>query len=63
MTAEDSGAGGERGNALHAWNDHDSRAQQGGDTMPSFDQTPDAPQPFGFKILWFAVKAADLSNN
>jgi hypothetical protein len=27
--------------------------------MPSFDQTPDAPEPFGFKILWFAVKAAD----
>ena len=26
--------------------------------MPSFDQTPDAPEPFGFKISWFAVKAA-----
>jgi hypothetical protein len=27
--------------------------------MPSFDQTPDEPEPFGFKILWFAVKASD----
>jgi hypothetical protein len=27
--------------------------------MPLFDQTPDVPEPFGFKILWFAVKAAD----
>jgi hypothetical protein len=27
--------------------------------MPSFDQTPDAPQSFGFKVFWFAVKAAD----
>jgi hypothetical protein len=27
--------------------------------MPSFDQTPDKPQPFGYKISWFAVKASD----
>lgn len=27
--------------------------------MPSFDQRPDAPRPFGFKISWFAVKASD----
>lgn len=26
---------------------------------PSFDQTPDGPKPFGFKVLWFAVKASD----
>jgi hypothetical protein len=26
--------------------------------MPSFDQTPDAPQPFGFKVSWFAVKTS-----
>lgn len=27
--------------------------------MPSFDQTPDKPEPFGFKVSWFAVKATD----
>jgi hypothetical protein len=27
--------------------------------MPSFDQTPDKPEPFGFKVNWFAVKASD----
>jgi hypothetical protein len=27
--------------------------------MPSFDQTPDKPKGFGFKVLWFAVKATD----
>ncbi len=27
--------------------------------MPSFEQTPDAPQSFGFKVFWFAVRAAD----
>ena len=27
--------------------------------MPSFDQTPDKPTPFGFKVSWFAVKATD----
>jgi hypothetical protein len=27
--------------------------------MPAFDQTPDKPKSFGFKVLWFAVKAAD----
>jgi len=26
--------------------------------MPSFDQTPDKPQSFGYKVSWFAVKAA-----
>lgn len=26
---------------------------------PSFDQTPDFPQSFGYKISWFAVKASD----
>jgi hypothetical protein len=27
--------------------------------MASFDKTPDKPKGFGFKVLWFAVKAAD----
>lgn len=27
--------------------------------MPSFDQTPDQPESFGYKVLWFAIKAAD----
>ena len=27
--------------------------------MPSFDQTPDKPQPFGYKVSWFAVKTSD----
>jgi hypothetical protein len=27
--------------------------------MPTFDQTPDKPEAFGFKISWFAVKASD----
>jgi hypothetical protein len=27
--------------------------------MPSFDQTPDKPEPFGFKVSWFAVRASD----
>lgn len=27
--------------------------------MASFDQTPDKPKGFGFKVLWFAVKAGD----
>ena len=27
--------------------------------MPWFDQTPDKPEPFGFKVNWFAVKASD----
>jgi hypothetical protein len=27
--------------------------------MPSFEQTPDKPQPFGFKVNWFALKASD----
>jgi hypothetical protein len=25
--------------------------------MRSFNQTPDKPQGFGFKVLWFALKA------
>jgi len=33
---------------------------RGGETMPSFDQTPDKPKAFGFKVLWFAVKAAPI---
>lgn len=27
--------------------------------MPSFNQTPDEPGPFGYKVSWFAVKATD----
>jgi hypothetical protein len=27
--------------------------------MTSFDQMPDQPEPFGFKVSWFAVKATD----
>jgi hypothetical protein len=27
--------------------------------MPSFDRTQDKPQSFGYKILWFAVRASD----
>ena len=27
--------------------------------MPSFDQTPDKPKGFGFKVLWFVVKASN----
>ncbi len=27
--------------------------------MPTFDQTPDEPEPFGFKVSWFAVKTSD----
>lgn len=27
--------------------------------MPSFDQAPDEPEPFGFKVSWFAVKTSD----
>jgi hypothetical protein len=34
----------------------------GGVAMPSFRQTPDKPQPFGFKISWFAVKASDTAS-
>src|SRR5262245_3753617 len=30
-----------------------------GAAMPSFDRTPDKPQSFGWKILWFAVRASD----
>lgn len=28
-------------------------------TITSFDQTPDEPEPFGFKVSWFAIKASD----
>lgn len=28
-------------------------------TLPAFDRTPDKPQPFGYKVSWFAVPAAD----
>jgi len=27
--------------------------------MPSFDQTPDKPVSFGYKVRWFAVKTSD----
>jgi hypothetical protein len=27
--------------------------------MPSFDQTPSRPEPFAYKVNWFAVKASD----
>lgn len=27
--------------------------------LPSFDQTPDKPRPFGYKAMWFAVRASD----
>ena len=30
-----------------------------GDVMSSFDQTPDEPEPFGYKINWLALKTAD----
>jgi hypothetical protein len=35
---------------------------QGGTAMPSFDQTPDRPRPFGYKVSWFAVKAPDTAS-
>lgn len=28
-------------------------------TLPSFDQTPDKPHPFGYKVMWFAARAFD----
>ena len=27
--------------------------------MPPFNQTPDQPEPFGYKVSWFALKASD----
>jgi len=30
--------------------------------MPSFDQTPDKPQSFGYKVSWFAVKTSDTAS-
>src|SRR5262245_18285504 len=33
-----------------------------GCAMPSFDQTPDKPQSFGYKVSWFAVKASDTAS-
>lgn len=27
--------------------------------MPLFDQTPDEPEPFGFKVSWLALKTSD----
>jgi len=35
---------------------------QRGAAMPSFDRTPDKPEPFGYKISWFAVKASDTAS-
>jgi hypothetical protein len=29
------------------------------EAMPSFQQTPDKPQSFGYKVSWFALKASD----
>jgi len=26
---------------------------------PAFDQTPDRPEPFGYKVSWFALKTSD----
>lgn len=33
-----------------------------GAAMPSFDQTPDRPRSFGYKVSWFAVKASDTAS-
>ena len=30
--------------------------------MVSFDQTPDKPRAFGYKIMWFAIKASDAAS-
>jgi hypothetical protein len=30
--------------------------------MPIFDQTPDAPEAFGYKVNWFSVKTNDLAS-
>src|SRR5215470_904884 len=35
---------------------------QPGPAMPSFDQTPDKPESFGYKVSWFAVKASDSAS-
>jgi hypothetical protein len=32
---------------------------ENGDVMTSFDQTPDMPEPFGYKVSWFAIKTSD----
>lgn len=29
---------------------------------PSFDQIPDSPEDFGYKVNWFAVRASDLNS-
>lgn len=29
--------------------------------MPSFNRTPDKPQPFGFKVNWLALRTSDPS--
>jgi len=28
-------------------------------TIPSFDQTPDEPEPFGYKVSWLAIKTPE----
>ncbi len=38
---------------------HEAAGTLMGEAMPKFDQTPDKPEPFGFKVSWFAVKASD----
>lgn len=30
--------------------------------MVSFDQTPDKPRAFGYKIMWFAIKTSDAAS-
>lgn len=29
--------------------------------MPTFDPTPDKPEPFGYKVSWFAIKTSDTA--
>lgn len=38
---------------------HEAAGTLIGEAMPKFDQTPDRPEPFGYKVSWFAVKASD----
>jgi hypothetical protein len=32
-----------------------------GGSMRAFDQTPDGPQSFGYKVNWFALKTSDAA--
>ena len=47
------------GGALGASVITSSARAQGRAALPSFDQTPDKPQSFGYKVSWFAVKTSD----